>query len=209
MNQAVLFVDDDPEILSSIKRMLRKESYSQYYVQSAKKALDLLESTIIDVVISDLMMPEMNGLTFLMKVKEKYPDTIRIILSGYAQVSVILSSIENGDIFRYITKPWKLDNSAKNTIQDALEYNNYFRNKSTTNKDNLCFSKQDLNSLFKYFKTGCIIRDTDKKTIFISDNMDTYLNKSEKNQDELFTEGSAILQNSENEISVFKIATKL
>lgn len=171
MEQSVLFVDDDPEILASIKRILRKEEYKQYYVLSAEKALKLLEEIRIDVVISDLMMPETNGLAFLMEVKGKYPNTVRIILSGYAQVSIILSAIEKGDIFRYITKPWKMDSSAKKTIIDALEYNAYFRSRSERDSNSFIFSSQNVESLLNNLDAGCIVTDTEKKAVYISENM--------------------------------------
>jgi DNA-binding NtrC family response regulator len=82
----VLFVDDQREILDIIDIKLRDESYEKFYATSASEALDILRNKDIDVVVSDIMMPDMNGLDLLSKAREIKPETIRIVLSGNSQV---------------------------------------------------------------------------------------------------------------------------
>lgn len=130
MDKTILFVDDEEETLRALKRLLRKEPYKQLFASSGKEALELMSKQYINVIVTDLLMPEMNGLQLLSIIKEKYPDTVRIILSGHAQVPTILSAINNGNIFRFITKPWKVDEDALSIINEALEYSSYIKKKN-------------------------------------------------------------------------------
>lgn len=116
----VLFVDDQREILDIIDIKLRDESYEKFYATSASEALDILRNKDIDVVVSDIMMPDMNGLDLLSKAREIKPETIRIVLSGNSQVDAIISAINEGNIYKYIMKPWKIDNEAKLIIREAI-----------------------------------------------------------------------------------------
>jgi DNA-binding NtrC family response regulator len=116
----VLFVDDQREILDIIDIKLRDESYEKFYATSASEALDILKNKDIDVVVSDIMMPDMNGLDLLSKAREIKPETIRIVLSGNSQVDAIISAINEGNIYKYIMKPWKIDNDAKLIIREAI-----------------------------------------------------------------------------------------
>ena len=86
--------------------------------------LEILEKNKVHVIVSDMRMPGMDGLTFLRKVKEKYPDIVRIVLTGYTQINQIIAAINSGEIFRYITKPWKMDDEFKTVIRQAIEYYN-------------------------------------------------------------------------------------
>lgn len=122
LDSTVLFVDDQEEILLLIKRMLKDEPYHILFAKSGKEALEIIENKEIDVIVTDVIMPNMSGLELLDIVKESNPHIVRIILSGFSQVPTLLSAINNGKIFRYITKPWQVDNEAKSIIQDAIEY---------------------------------------------------------------------------------------
>lgn len=102
----VLFVDDEKEILSSIKRQFRKESFEIITCNSAFEALDLLGRTEYQVIISDERMPDKSGLELMKEIKILYPETIRIILSGYTDSETIINSINDGEIFKFISKPW-------------------------------------------------------------------------------------------------------
>ena len=119
---AILFVDDEENILKSIRRSLIDEPYAMYFADSGKKALEILENEDISVIVTDMRMPEMNGLELLEIVKEKYPDVVRIVLTGYAQVSTLLAAINSGQIYRYLVKPWKLEEDFKPALKQALEY---------------------------------------------------------------------------------------
>jgi len=120
--KTVLFVDDEERLLSSLKRGLIDEPYKCLFANSGLEALELLSKNKVHVIVSDMRMPEMNGLELLRKVREKYPDIIRIVLSGYTQISTLLLAINEGHIFKYITKPWKLEEEFKPQIRAALEY---------------------------------------------------------------------------------------
>ena len=117
----VLFVDDEDRILKSLKRGLLDEPYGKIFALSGKEALELLEKRQVQVIVTDMRMPEMNGLELLKIVKEKYPDIVRVVLSGYTQITTLLTAINQGEIYKYITKPWKLEEEFKPSIHEALE----------------------------------------------------------------------------------------
>ena len=118
----VLFVDDEDRILKSLKRGLLDEPYGKIFALSGKEALELLEKRQVQVIVTDMRMPEMNGLELLKIVKEKYPDIVRVVLSGYTQITTLLTAINQGEIYKYITKPWKLEEEFKPSIHEALEH---------------------------------------------------------------------------------------
>lgn len=117
----VLCVDDEPNILSSLKRLFRPLGYTVLTAESGAAGLAVLEATKrVDLVISDMRMPEMDGARFLELVRERWPDTIRLLLTGYSDVTSILAAINRGEIYRYITKPWD-DNDILLVVRHALE----------------------------------------------------------------------------------------
>ncbi len=101
----VLFVDDEPAILAATQRTLRAEPYEVFTAESAKEALELFEKHAIDVVVSDARMPGVSGFAFLEKVKERSPSTIRIMLTGEADLSSASALIQSGDLYRFLCKP--------------------------------------------------------------------------------------------------------
>ena len=119
-NQTVLFVDDEQFVLSSLKRLLRSESYRCLFAGGGKEALDCLEKEDVHVIVSDLSMPEMDGLALLDKVGQKYPDIVRLVLSGRKDSDTVLEAINRGQVYRYIVKPWNQD-ELKVNIRQALE----------------------------------------------------------------------------------------
>lgn len=116
----VLCVDDEPNILSSLRRLFRGKGYRVLVAESGNAGLQVLETESVDIVISDMRMPEMDGAHFLERVRARWPDTIRILLTGYADVSSIIEAINRGEIYRYIAKPWD-DNDMLLVVRDALE----------------------------------------------------------------------------------------
>lgn len=116
----ILCVDDEANILSSLRRLLRPHGYQIFVANSAAEALQLLQQQTVDMVISDMRMPEMNGAEFLQQVRQNWPDTIRLLLTGYADIQSIIEAINQGEIYRYITKPWD-DNDILLIIRQALE----------------------------------------------------------------------------------------
>ena len=116
----LLLVDDEASILSSLRRLLRPAGYVIHTAESGRAGLEILEREPVDLVISDMRMPEMNGAQFLEQVRQRWPATMRILLTGYADVSSTIDAINRGEIYRYISKPWD-DNQLTLTIRDALE----------------------------------------------------------------------------------------
>ncbi len=116
----VLFVDDEIFTLRALERLLKKETYGKYFAESGAEALKIIEATPIHIVVSDMKMPEMDGLTLLRIIKEKYPDIIRIVLSAYTQTAQLLPCINTGEIFRFITKPLEKE-ELRTAIHDAIE----------------------------------------------------------------------------------------
>ena len=120
MNKKILFVDDEEKILHGLQRSLYslKDQYDLFFELSGRDGLDLLSKEKIDVVVTDMRMPEMNGLQFLEKVREKHPEVVRIILSGFSDRDMILKSIELAH--QYLSKPCDIE-VLKNAINKAFE----------------------------------------------------------------------------------------
>ena len=118
-DKVVLCVDDEPHILNALQRLLRKEDFQVVTARDVEEGLAVLASRPVQLVISDQRMPGMTGVEFLQKVKELFPDAVRVILSGYADVGVIVDSINKGEIYRFLTKPWN-DEELKSSIRQCL-----------------------------------------------------------------------------------------
>ena len=117
----VLFVDDEQHILNAIRRATIEETFDTVFAGSGATALQALEQQEISVIVTDMRMPVMDGLTLLKIVREKYPSIVRIVLSGYTQLSQVLSSINQGEIFQFIPKPWQMEEELLWTIRRAIE----------------------------------------------------------------------------------------
>lgn len=117
----LLLVDDEPNILSSLKRVLRNEPYRIITANGGEQALELLAGTVVDLVISDARMPGMDGATLLTEIQRRQPDCLRILLTGYADMSTTIKAINEGRIYRYISKPWG-DEELRLVIRQALAY---------------------------------------------------------------------------------------
>ena len=116
----LLFVDDESNILSSLRRLFKPLGYKILIAESGKEGLEILETNSVDLIVSDMRMPEMSGAEFLAKAAKKWPDIIRILLTGYADITSTISAINEGKIYQYISKPWE-DNDIKLNVQYALK----------------------------------------------------------------------------------------
>ncbi|MDD1620688.1 MAG: response regulator [Methylococcaceae bacterium] len=117
---SLLFVDDEANILKALKRLFRSEDYIVHTAESGAEGLDILEHTPIDLVISDMRMPQMDGAEFLTQVATRWPDTLRILLTGYADLESTVAAVNNGRIYCYCSKPWD-DNELKIVVNNAVE----------------------------------------------------------------------------------------
>jgi len=116
----LLLVDDEQNVLRALKRLLRDTNYEIFTATNGEEGLELFIKHEIQLVISDYRMPGMNGVDFLSRIRRKAPDTIRIILSGYADASVMMEAINDGQIYKFIPKPWN-DHDLLTTIISAFE----------------------------------------------------------------------------------------
>ena len=117
--RTVLLVDDEENILSALKRLLRRDGYRILTAGGGAQGLELLASEPVDVIISDQRMPQMTGVEFLRQVKALYPDTVRMVLSGYTDLNTVTDAINRGAIYRFLTKPWN-DDELREHIRQAF-----------------------------------------------------------------------------------------
>lgn len=108
-NYSILFVDDEVHILNSLRRGLLEEEFNCFFAESAKKAIEILKTKEIQVIVTDMKMPEMNGLELLKHVQAFYPSMIKLVLSGYNQLPQVLATINQVEIFNFILKPWSIE----------------------------------------------------------------------------------------------------
>lgn len=117
----ILCVDDEPSILSALKRVFRPHGYQVFTANSGREGLELLEREAVDLVISDMRMPEMDGARFLEQVRERWPESKRILLTGFADIESTVAAINRGKIWCYISKPWS-DQELIATVDQAVEH---------------------------------------------------------------------------------------
>ena len=115
----VLFVDDEPRVLLALKAIFRKE-YQVLTADGGAAAIELMQNHPVDVIVSDQRMPGMSGLDFLRTARELQPKTIRLLLTGYSDLSAIIGSINEGEIFRFVSKPWS-NEKLRETIAAAVD----------------------------------------------------------------------------------------
>ena len=118
-NGMIVVVDDERIVTSAFKTLLMVEGYTNaHYFNNPEEALEFLKDNRPDLVISDFLMPQMNGLEFLKRVKELYPEVSKIILTGYADKENAINAINEVGIYKYLEKPWNNEDLLINTITD-------------------------------------------------------------------------------------------
>ena len=120
MKNKILIVDDESNVLSALKRVFIDEHYEIVTAESGEKGLELLDNVPFKVIISDERMPGMGGAEFLSIVKEKYPPIARILLTGYASLEATMKAVNDGEIYRFFTKPWD-EYQLKLAVRSAIE----------------------------------------------------------------------------------------
>ena len=117
----ILVVDDEAEILFSMKSLLRHE-FEVHTAESGRQALDLMSRHVIHVIISDQRMPGMSGVELLTRARDACPEAVRIVFTGYADIKAVIDAVNQGQIFRYLTKPWDPDELTAALRQACAEY---------------------------------------------------------------------------------------
>lgn len=117
--RTLLLLDDESNVLNSLVRLFRRDGYRLLTASSVREAFDLLAGNAVQVIVSDQRMPDMSGTGFLERVRDLYPDTIRMVLSGYTDLATITDAINRGAIYRFLTKPWN-DDELRGHIRDAF-----------------------------------------------------------------------------------------
>lgn len=134
----LLVIDDEPEIVKALARQFRRR-YNVFSSTNAEEAFYILEREHIQVVISDQRMPGMNGVEFFERIKHKYPDALKLILTGYSDIEAVIGAINEGQVFRYVTKPWNPE-ELDIIIKEAFE-----KHELITNNRKLMQQLQDAN----------------------------------------------------------------
>jgi CheY-like chemotaxis protein len=127
VSKSILFVDDEKPILRSLIRLFMQTEYNVFSADNGYYALEILKNNDIDLIVSDMRMPEMDGYELLQKVKERHPATVRLILSGYADENLVTKAIENNCANTYIFKPWDNDEIVT-TISHAIDIRDIIKN---------------------------------------------------------------------------------
>ena len=127
--RTLLLVNDEPSILAALKRLFRREGYTILTAESGRDGLELLAKNEVGIIISDARMPGMDGGEFLGKVRELYPQVLRMMLSGYADLEVVTNAVNRGEVFCFLSKPWD-DIELVAVVRDA-----FWRYESRQHKD--------------------------------------------------------------------------
>jgi response regulator RpfG family c-di-GMP phosphodiesterase len=121
VERILLLVDDEENILRSLNRLLRRDGYQILTASSGDEGLELLKEHDVGVILSDQRMPGMSGVEFLSKVKNSYPDNVRMVLSGYTDLQSVTDAINEGAIYKFLTKPWD-DELLRTNVRKAFEH---------------------------------------------------------------------------------------
>jgi len=131
--KTILVVDDEPAVTSMFEKLLSLDGYHVLTAGNAAEGFDQLAINPVSVVISDHRMPGISGIEFLSRVKALYPEVVRIIVTGYADIGSITEAINQGAVYKFIMKPWKYD-FVRTIIGEAFEYNEYLNGKIESSK---------------------------------------------------------------------------
>ena len=117
----ILVVDDEEGVTRALQRALRREGYQVTACNDPREALALLKTQAFDVVLSDHLMPGMTGLELTKLVRDRYPDMLRMMLTGQPDTDLLIQAINHGEVYRFVTKPWD-DLELKVTLSFAFEH---------------------------------------------------------------------------------------
>ncbi|MDA3928256.1 MAG: hybrid sensor histidine kinase/response regulator [Prolixibacteraceae bacterium] len=134
----LLIIDDEPEIVKALTRQFRRK-YNVFSTTNAEDGFGIMERENIQVVLSDQRMPGITGVDFFARIKSKYPDALKLILTGYSDIEAVIGAINDGQVFRYVTKPWNPD-ELETIIKEAFE-----KYELITNNRRLMHNLQEVN----------------------------------------------------------------
>jgi type II secretory ATPase GspE/PulE/Tfp pilus assembly ATPase PilB-like protein/DNA-binding NarL/FixJ family response regulator len=137
----ILLVDDEPGVVKALIRVFRQENYEILAAASGEEALARLDEAAVHVVISDYMMPGMNGADLLKRIKARHPDTIRIMLTGHADTGAVMGAINEGAVYKFILKPWN-DDDLRVTVALAIEQHDLIRRNRALQVENAKQSRE-------------------------------------------------------------------
>ena len=121
MQRTLLLVDDEENILASLTRLFRQAGYRLLKANGGRAGLEVLAQHEVGVIVSDQRMPEMTGVEFLSQVKDRYPDTVRIMMSGYTDLQYVADAINKGEVYKFLTKPWD-DELLRANVEEAFRH---------------------------------------------------------------------------------------
>lgn len=187
----ILCVDDEPGILSSLKRDLRGEDYEVITAAGGEEALGLLRKDEVSLVLSDQRMPSMTGVELLQKVRELYPDTVRILLTGHVEVETAVAAINKGEVYRYLLKPWEKEELLMTVKQGIEKYDlvrliREQRDRLVEINRHLSREKAMVSTIINAMGEGLIVTDRDGKITFVNRVIEKLLMKGEN---EIFGKG--------------------
>jgi len=117
--RTLLYVDDEVNLLAAVRRAMRNCGYQVLVSSSADEAFEVLATTEVGVILCDQRMHGMSGTEFLSRVKQMYPDTVRMVLSGYTDLQSVTEAVNHGAIFKFLTKPW-VEDELTAAVRDAF-----------------------------------------------------------------------------------------
>ncbi|MHC5211028.1 MAG: response regulator [Planctomycetota bacterium] len=120
MPNTVLLVDDEPMVYQAMRRALHREPYELLYAESGAQALDILTERDVDVVVADENMPNMQGTALLARIRQQWPDIVRMMLTGDARIETVVAAVNRGEIFRFFVKPAN-DAELVVSLRDAIK----------------------------------------------------------------------------------------
>lgn len=169
----ILLVDDEPNILSSLMRLFIRENYVVFCADSAEKGLEILKSEQIHVIICDKNMPEIDGILFFEKASEISPDSIRILLTGFASMDSAVEAINKSHVYSYLSKPWA-NETLSAIVKRACEH---------------------LDLILENRRFQMIIQNQNKELISLNSSLEDKVNKKTKQLEEAVDEGVFLLAN--------------
>jgi DNA-binding NtrC family response regulator len=117
--RTLLILDDEESVLNALRRTFRRDGYRLLFANNTDDALALMDSNDVQVIIAEQRLKGVSGIDFLKQVKTLHPETIRIILSGYTELSAVVNAVNQGAVYKFLTKPWK-DEELREQIRDVF-----------------------------------------------------------------------------------------